>query len=108
MKYKILSGCVVLGLAMTTSSAQTKSEFSGKCGKPDVQQSIPAADKDGHVFLLMQGKCTAKGEVSGVAAKEATYSQHGKVTGASEPRLGESMSRRLIMGTRFSTTIKRL
>jgi hypothetical protein len=53
MKYKILSGCVVLGLAMATSSAQTKSDFSGKCGKPDVQQSVPAGDKDGHAFLLM-------------------------------------------------------
>lgn len=81
MKYKILSGCVVLGLAMATSSAQTKSDFSGKCGKPDVQQSVPAGDKDGHVFVLIQGKCTVKGEVSGMAAKEATYSQHGEVTG---------------------------
>jgi hypothetical protein len=81
MKYKILSGCVVLGLAMATSSAQTKSDFSGKCDKPDVQQSVPGGDKDGHAFLLMQGKCTVKGEVSGVAAKEATYSQHGEVTG---------------------------
>jgi hypothetical protein len=81
MKYKILSGCVVLSVAMATSSAQTKSDFSGKCDKPDVQQSVPAGDKDGHVFLLMQGKCTVKGEVSGVAAKEATYSQHGEVTG---------------------------
>ncbi len=33
MKYKILCGCVVLGRSMATSSAQTKSEFSGKCGK---------------------------------------------------------------------------
>ena len=81
MKYKILCGCVVLGLSMATSSAQTKSEFSGKCGKPDVQQSVPAGDKDGHVFVLMQGKCTASGEVNGVAAKEATYSVHGEVTG---------------------------
>jgi hypothetical protein len=81
MKYKILSGCVVLGLAMSTSSAQTKSDVAGKCGKPDVQQSIPAGDKDGHVFLLMQGKCTAQGEVNGVAGKEATYSQHAEVTG---------------------------
>ena len=81
MKYKILSGCVALGLAMATSSAQTKSDLSGKCGKPDVQQSVPAGDKDGHVFVLMQGKCTVKGEVSGVAAKEATYAEHGEVTG---------------------------
>jgi hypothetical protein len=81
MKYKILSGCVVWGLAMSTSSAQTKSDVAGKCGKPDVQQSIPAGDKDGHAFLLMQGKCTAQGEVNGVAGKEATYSQHAEVTG---------------------------
>ena len=50
MKYKILSGCVALGLAMAASSAQTKSDLSGKCGKPDVQQTVPAGDNDGHVF----------------------------------------------------------
>jgi hypothetical protein len=81
MKYKILSGCVVWALAMATSSAQTKTDVSGKCSKPEVQQSIPGGDKDGHVFLLMQGKCTAKGEVSGVVGKEAAYSEHGEVTG---------------------------
>jgi len=81
MKYKILSGCVLLALAMATSSGQTKSDISGKCSKPDVQQSIPAGDKDGHLFVLVQGKCTATGEVAGVAAKEATYSEHREVTG---------------------------
>ena len=88
MKYKILSGCVLLALAMATSSGQTKSDISGKCSKPDVQQSIPAGDKDGHVFVLAQGKCTAKGEVAGVASKEVLYSQHVEVTGKRSKGLG--------------------
>jgi hypothetical protein len=81
MRYKILFGCVVCALVIATSSAQTKSDFSGKCSKPEVQQSIPAGDKDDHVFLLVQAKCIAEGEIGGMARKEAAYAQHVDVTG---------------------------
>ena len=81
MKYKILCGCAVFALAVVTTSAQTKNTFSGNCAKPDVQQSIPAGDQDGHVFMLAQATCTVKGEVSGAAGKEAKYSEHGDATG---------------------------
>lgn len=76
MKYRILCGCAVFALALASTSAQTKNSFSGKCAKPDVPQSIPAGDVDGHVFSLAQGKCTAKGDVNGAAAKDGVYAEH--------------------------------
>ncbi len=68
--------CVMITLAAAMASAQTKATMSGKCGKPDVQQSIPAGDQQGHVFALAQGKCTVTGSVGGAAAKEGAYSEH--------------------------------
>jgi len=62
------------------ASAQTKTTMSGKCGKADVQQSIPAGDQQGHVFTLAQGKCSVNGDVNGAAGKEGAYSEHGDVT----------------------------
>lgn len=76
MKFKILCGCAVFALALATASAQTKNSFSGNCAKPDGPQSIPAGDKDGHAFSLAQGKCTVKGDVNSVAAKDGVYAEH--------------------------------
>jgi hypothetical protein len=81
MKYKILCGCALFALAVVTTSAQTKSTFSGKCGKPDVQQSIAAGDHEGHVFALAQGKCATKGEVGGAQSKEGMFSEHQDISG---------------------------
>ncbi len=81
MKYKILCFCAVFAFAVATTPAQGKPTTSGKCGKPDVQQSIPAGDQSGHVFTLAQGKCASKGEVGGVSSKEGAFSEHGDVSG---------------------------
>ena len=82
MKYKILCCCAVFAFAVATTSAQTKNSFSGKCGKPDVQQNIPAGDQPGHAFALAQGKCvTTKGEVGGAASKEGAFSEHQEISG---------------------------
>lgn len=81
MKYRILCGCVLFAFVVAMASAQTKASFSGKCGKPDVQQSIPAGDQPGHAFTLAQGKCVAKGKVGGAATKEGAFSEHGDVAG---------------------------
>ncbi len=74
MKYRVLCGCVGFALVVAMASAQTKVSSSGKCGKPDIQQSIPAGDKAGHVFALTQGKCVTMGEVGGVKIKEGMFS----------------------------------
>jgi hypothetical protein len=76
MKYRILCGCAVFAFALSITSAQTKTSLSGKCGKPDVQQSIPAGDVDGHTFSLAQAKCTARGDVNGAAPKDGVYAEH--------------------------------
>src|SRR5712692_3162797 len=81
MKHKILCGCALFAFAVATTSAQTKPTTSGKCNKPDVEQSIPAGDQPGHTFGLAQGKCVTKGEVGGAASKEGAFSEHREVTG---------------------------
>jgi hypothetical protein len=83
MKFKILSACAVCAMvlcAATASFAQTKVSMSGTCAKPDVMQSVPAGDKDGHTFSISQGKCTVKGEVGGVEGKEGVWADHGDGT----------------------------
>ncbi len=76
MKYKIFCSCVVFAFVVAIAPAQTKISTSGKCGKPDVQQNIPAGDSPGHVFVRTQGKCETKGEVGGAASKEGAFSEH--------------------------------
>ncbi len=88
MKFKILCVSAVLALAVATTPAQTKFSSSGKCSKPDVQQSIPAGDKTGHVFTLGQGKCATTGEIAGAASKEGAFSEHGDVSGNSSKAWG--------------------
>ena len=61
--------------------AQTKMSTSGKCGKPDTAQSVTAADKDGHVFMIASGKCETVGKVAGATSKEAAFAEHSEVTG---------------------------
>jgi hypothetical protein len=81
VKFKIIYACAVFAFALaTTTSAQTKNSFSGKCENPDVAQSIPAGDADGHTFSLASAKCTATGDVNGVAAKDGVYAEHQDVT----------------------------
>jgi len=79
MKYKIFCGCALFAFVVATTPAQTKMSLSGKCGKPDVQQNIPAGDSPSHVFVLAQGKCETKGEVGAAASKEGAFSEHGEV-----------------------------
>ena len=82
MRYKILLACAFWAVAVAAASAQTKHEFSGKCGKADNVQSIPAGDKDGHTFMVQQGKCTTdKGEIGGAKSKEGAFSEHDDVMG---------------------------
>ena len=80
MKYKIFCGCALFAFIVAATPAQTKMSISGKCGKPDVQQNIPAGDAPSHVFVLAQGKCETKGEVGGATSKEGAFSEHGEVT----------------------------
>jgi len=83
MKLKILFACAICAAALcaaTASSAQTKATMTGTCAKPDVMQSVPAGDKDGHMFSISQGKCTVKGAVGGVEGKEGVWADHGDGT----------------------------
>jgi hypothetical protein len=80
MKFRSLCVCAIVALAVVMASAQTKTSLSGKCGKADVQQSIPAGDQAGHAFTLAQGKCSAAGKVGGAAGKDGAFSEHAEVT----------------------------
>jgi len=82
MNYRFVCVCAIVALAVAMASAQTKNTFSGKCSKPDVQQSIPVPDQPGHAFMLAQGKCTtSKGEIGGAMSKEGAFSEHGEAMG---------------------------
>jgi len=80
MKIRIFCACGMVALTTALLTAQTKTTMSGKCTKPDVQQSIPAGNMEGHAFTLAQGKCTVSGDVNGMAGKTGSYSEHGEVT----------------------------
>src|ERR1700747_947250 len=103
MKYTF--ACALLAIVAAATPGQTKHSFSGKCGKAEVVQSIPAGDKDGHTFMLQQGKCESTGEVGGAKSKEGNFSEHDEATGT-RLKGWEYTWRRLIVETRFSTTIK--
>jgi hypothetical protein len=81
MKCKILCGFAVFAFAVAMTSAQPSTTTSGKCSKPDVQQSIPTGDHEGHTFALTQGKCTTKGEMGGAQSKEGMFSEHQDISG---------------------------
>src|ERR1700745_3747775 len=81
MKFKLVCSCALFAFAVAATPAQEKYSMSGKCGKADVNQSIPAGDKDGHAFMLQQGKCEATGEVGGAKSKEGVFSEHDEATG---------------------------
>src|SRR4029077_8390914 len=74
MKYTVFCACAWFAFGVAATPAQTNMSLSGKCGKPDVQQNIPAGDSPSHVFVLAQGKCETKGEVGGAASKEGAFS----------------------------------
>jgi hypothetical protein len=82
MKLKIFCVCALFVFAVAMTPAQPKATTSGKCGKPDVQQSIPVGDKEGHVFMLASGKCVTKGEVGGATSKEGAFSEHRDISGS--------------------------
>lgn len=82
MRYKLLCTCLVFAIGVAVASAQTKYTISGKCAKADNPQSIPAGDKDGHVFMVQQGKCTTdKGGAGDAKSKDGVYSEHDEVMG---------------------------
>jgi hypothetical protein len=81
MKFKIACACVFFAFAIAATPAQTNSTTGGKCDKPDVMQQVPAGDKDGHSFIIQQGKCAPKAEVGGAKATAATFSEHDEAMG---------------------------
>ena len=85
MKHTLTLSLAVFVSATASASAQTAFTMSGKCGKPDIQQSVPAGDAPDHVMTLTQGRCVPvkAAEFGGSPGKEATFVEHGEITGAS-------------------------
>jgi len=73
---RTLGVCGLVALAAALGAAQTKNTMTGQCGKPTVEQSVPAGDQQGHMFTVSQGKCTITAKVNGVVAKEGDYAEH--------------------------------
>lgn len=82
MRKTITMSVIVLASA-ASALAQTKIEMSGKCGKADVEQMVPAADAPDHMMLLRQGKCvpTKAAEIGGSPSKQAAFAEHGELIG---------------------------
>jgi len=68
---KVLTIAVFLA---TCAGAQTKISGTGKCGKPEQQQSIEVGDRPGHVLAIVKQSCTwtTPIEMAGVKSKEYT------------------------------------
>ncbi len=81
MRFRTLCVCALVAVAVAMASAQTKTSMSGKCSKPDVEQSVPAGDQAGHAFMISQGKCTADGKIGGAMGKEGVFSEHAEAMG---------------------------
>jgi len=88
MKSKMIwCGAVCLFFA-TLASAQTKFTSTGKCSKPDVQQTAAVPDVAGHAYVLMQGKCVTKGDIGGTSSKEGAFTEHGEMNGNNGKLMG--------------------
>ncbi len=73
----------MVAVAALMASAQTKTTMTGKCNKPEVQQSVPAGDQQGHMFTVAQGMCSTTASVNGAMAKQGNYSEEAEVTATS-------------------------
>ena len=89
MRLKIACACVFFAFAIAATPAQMKTTTSGTCAKPDVMQSVPAGDKDGHTFMVQQGKCAPVAEVNGAKATAATFAEHDDANGTHMTGAGE-------------------
>jgi hypothetical protein len=80
---KTIATILIVLASAASALAQTKITMSGKCGKPDVQQMVPAADAPDHMMTLAQGKCvpTKAAEFGGSPSKEAAFAEHGELIG---------------------------
>jgi hypothetical protein len=80
---KTITLSLIVLASAASALAQTKITMSGKCGKPDVQQMVPAADAPDHMMTLTQGKCvpTKAAEFGGSPGKQAAFAEHGELIG---------------------------
>jgi hypothetical protein len=62
----------IAGLA-GIASAQTKISGVGKCGKPDIQQSVDVGDRAGHMLVLVKQSCTWTTPMEMAGLKSKTY-----------------------------------
>ena len=85
MKAGVLAVTLPLVLLPGMVLAQTKISGSGRCGKADVEHSIPAPDRPNHTFGLSQGKCvwTKPWEIDGIKGKEGVATISEEMTGDS-------------------------
>ena len=88
MNFRTGCVCVVVALGVAVASAQTKTTMTGKCNKPDVRQSVPAGDQEGHTFMVVQGQCTITGNVNGAVAKQGNFSEEVDATPTSMSNRG--------------------
>lgn len=83
MKFRIaLASLMVLALA-TVGTAQTKISGSSHCGKPEQMHQIEIGDRSGHLFAVVQVKCTWTKplEVGGTQFKEDLVSAMDEISG---------------------------
>ena len=81
MRFKFLCASAFFVLAVASAQAQAVPTTAGKCSKPDLIQTVPAGDKDGHMFMIQSGKCTTTSAVNGVKSKEGVFAEHDDAMG---------------------------
>jgi len=69
MKNLVLIGFCVAACA----TAQTKTSGTGKCGKPEQQQSIEVGDRPGHMLVIVKQTCTWTMPIEMAGVKGKTY-----------------------------------
>src|SRR3954462_6060375 len=79
MKKLMVVGICLAGCAV----AQTKQSGTGKCGKPEQQQSIEVGDRPGHMLAMVKQSCTwtMPMEIGGLKAKSYTAVISSDMTG---------------------------
>ena len=62
-----MAGCAALGFS------QTKISGTGKCEKPETQQSVDVGDRTGHALVLVKQQCTWNTPIEMEGLKTKTY-----------------------------------
>jgi len=94
MRFRTIGLCLVLLAMATVAAAQTKVTGVLQCGKPEVEQSVPAGDQPDHLFGVSKVSCnwTKAMDVAGFQSKTGTSTSINEITGSNVKAHGQHVS----------------